>query len=126
MTPARNRIAVYPGTFDPITNGHVDLVNRAARLFDHLILGVAESPAKRPALPLELRVRLAREAVAHHPPVEVIGLDSLLADFVAEVGAGWLLRGTAEGRRVGDGCGGPRRAMVCEVCDKMRRSYVER
>ncbi|GAB2621232.1 pantetheine-phosphate adenylyltransferase [Novilysobacter erysipheiresistens] len=93
MTPARNRIAVYPGTFDPITNGHVDLVNRAARLFDHLILGVAESPAKSPALPLDLRVRLAREAVAHHPHVEVIGFDSLLAHFVAEVGAGVLLRG---------------------------------
>ncbi|MGH8085341.1 MAG: pantetheine-phosphate adenylyltransferase [Lysobacter sp.] len=93
MTPARNRIAVYPGTFDPITNGHVDLVNRAARLFDRLILGVAESPAKSPALPLDLRVRLAREAVAHHPHVEVMGFDSLLAHFVAEVGAGVLLRG---------------------------------
>jgi len=93
MTSARNRIAVYPGTFDPITNGHVDLVNRAARLFDRLILGVAESPAKSPALPLDLRVRLAREAVAHHPHVEVMGFDSLLAHFVAEVGAGVLLRG---------------------------------
>ncbi|MGQ4583818.1 pantetheine-phosphate adenylyltransferase [Lysobacter sp. F60174L2] len=93
MTPARTRIAVYPGTFDPITNGHVDLVDRAARLFDRLILGVAESPAKRPALPLDLRVRLARDAVAHHPHVEVIGFDSLLAHFVAEVGAGVLLRG---------------------------------
>ncbi|MGH8073035.1 MAG: pantetheine-phosphate adenylyltransferase [Lysobacter sp.] len=93
MTPARNRIAVYPGTFDPITNGHVDLVDRAARLFDHLILGVAESPAKSPALPLDLRVKLARDAVAHHPHVEVIGFDSLLAHFVAEVGAGVLLRG---------------------------------
>ncbi|MGQ4661388.1 pantetheine-phosphate adenylyltransferase [Lysobacter sp. F6437] len=93
MTPARNRIAVYPGTFDPITNGHVDLVDRAARLFDRLILGVAESPAKSPALPLDLRVKLAREAVAHHPHVEVIGFDSLLAHFVAELGAGVLLRG---------------------------------
>ena len=93
MTSARNRIAVYPGTFDPITNGHVDLVNRAARLFDRLILGVAESPANSPALPLDLRVRLAREAVAHHPHVEVMGFDSLLAHFVAEVGAGVLLRG---------------------------------
>src|SRR3546814_19742199 len=93
MTPARNRIAVYPGTFDPITNGHVDLVNRAARLFDHLILGVAESPANSPALPLDLRVRLAREAVAHHAHVEVSVFDSLLAHFVAEVGAGVFLRG---------------------------------
>ncbi len=93
MTSARNRIAVYPGTFDPITNGHVDLVDRAARLFDRLILGVAESPAKSPALPLDLRVRLARDAVSHHPHVEVMGFNSLLAHFVAEVGAGVLMRG---------------------------------
>ena len=93
MTLARKRIAVYPGTFDPITNGHVDLVDRAAQLFDRLIIGVAESPAKRPALPLELRVQLARDAVAHHRHVEVRGFDSLLAHFVAEVGAGVLLRG---------------------------------
>ena len=73
MTAARNRIAVYPGTFDPITNGHVDLVDRAAPLFERMIIGVADSPGKGPALPLELRVELAREAVAHHPNVEVRG-----------------------------------------------------
>lgn len=93
MTPARHRIAVYPGTFDPITNGHVDLVDRAAKLFDRLVIGVAESPGKGPALPLALRVELAREAVAHHPHVEVRGFNSLLAHFVDEVGAGVLLRG---------------------------------
>lgn len=93
MTPARHRIAVYPGTFDPITNGHIDLVDRAARLFDRLVIGVAESPGKGPALPLALRVELAREAVAHHPHVEVRGFNSLLAHFVAEVGAGVLMRG---------------------------------
>ncbi|MDI9240693.1 pantetheine-phosphate adenylyltransferase [Lysobacter sp. LF1] len=93
MTVARNRIAVYPGTFDPITNGHIDLVDRAAPLFERLIIGVAESPAKGPALPLELRVGLAREAVAHHAHVEVRGFDCLLAHFVDEVGAGVLLRG---------------------------------
>lgn len=87
-----NRV-VYPGTFDPITNGHIDLVDRAAQLFDRLIIGVAESPAKRPALPLELRVELAREAVGHHPHVEVRGFDSLLAHFVSDVGAGVLMRG---------------------------------
>src|SRR5690606_20014964 len=54
MSTARNRIAVYPGTFDPITNGHVDLVDRAAPLFERLIVGVAESPAKGPALSLDL------------------------------------------------------------------------
>ncbi|HEY9540317.1 MAG TPA: pantetheine-phosphate adenylyltransferase [Luteimonas sp.] len=93
MSVARNRIAVYPGTFDPITSGHVDLVDRAAPLFDRLIVGVAESPAKRPALQLQLRVDLARDALAHHGNVEVRGFDSLLAHFVAEVGGGILLRG---------------------------------
>ncbi|WP_132999586.1 pantetheine-phosphate adenylyltransferase [Luteimonas arsenica] len=93
MSTARNRIAVYPGTFDPITNGHVDLVNRAAPLFEKLIVGVAESPAKGPALPLALRVELAREALAAHGNVEVRGFNSLLAHFVSEVGGGVLLRG---------------------------------
>ena len=93
MTAARQRIAVYPGTFDPITNGHVDLVDRAAPLFEKLIIGVAESPGKGPALPLGLRVELARQAVAHHPHVEVRGFNCLLAHFVAEVGGGVLLRG---------------------------------
>ena len=59
MTVARNRTAVYPGTFDPITNGHIDLVNRAAPLFERLVVGVAYSPTKGPALPLDLRVGLA-------------------------------------------------------------------
>lgn len=93
MTTARNRIAVYPGTFDPITCGHVDLVDRAAPLFDRLVVGVAASPNKGPALALELRVDLARQALAHHRHVEVRGFDSLLAHFVAEVGGGVLLRG---------------------------------
>ena len=87
------RIAVYPGTFDPITNGHVDLVDRAAPLFERMIVGVAQSPGKGPALPLELRVQLARQALAHHPQVEVIGFSGLLAHFVRELGAGVILRG---------------------------------
>ncbi len=88
-----SRIAVYPGTFDPITNGHVDLVERAAPLFERLVVGVAESPAKGPALPLDLRVGLARGALAKFGNVEVRGFGSLLAHFVAEIGAGVLLRG---------------------------------
>ncbi|HQW58871.1 pantetheine-phosphate adenylyltransferase [Thermomonas sp.] len=87
------RIAVYPGTFDPITNGHVDLVERASPLFETLIVGVAASPSKGPALPLELRVQLAREALAGCANVEVRGFDSLLAHFVRECDAGVLLRG---------------------------------
>ncbi len=90
---AHRRTAVYPGTFDPITNGHIDLVDRAAPLFEKVIVGVAESQAKGPTLPLDLRVRLAREALAGHPNVEVRGFDSLLAHFVRDVGAGVLLRG---------------------------------
>lgn len=93
MTPARHRIAVYPGTFDPVTNGHIDLVDRAAPLFERLVVGVAESPTKSPALPLALRVELARDALGHHPNVEVRGFDSLLAHFVAKLGAGVLFRG---------------------------------
>jgi pantetheine-phosphate adenylyltransferase len=90
---ARHRIAVYPGTFDPITNGHVDLVMRAAGLFDKIIVGVAESPGKSPALPLDERIRLCRAALAGIPNVEVQGFRNLLAHFVDEVGAGVLLRG---------------------------------
>ena len=87
------RTAVYPGTFDPITDGHIDLVERAAPLFERLVVGVAASPTKGPALPLELRVQLAREALAPYPNVEVRGFDSLLAHFVSDLGAGVLLRG---------------------------------
>ena len=93
MTVARTRIAVYPGTFDPITNGHVDLIDRAAPLFERLIIGIAESPGKGPTLPLALRVDLARQAVARHAHVEVRGFDCLLAHFVQQVGGGVLLRG---------------------------------
>jgi pantetheine-phosphate adenylyltransferase len=89
----RSRIAVYPGTFDPITNGHVDLAARAAPLFDKLIVGIAESPSKGPALPLQLRIDLAREALVGYPNVEVRGFDSLLADFVRSADAGVILRG---------------------------------
>jgi pantetheine-phosphate adenylyltransferase len=87
------RTAVYPGTFDPITNGHVDLVERASPLFERLVVGVAASPGKGPALPLELRVDLARASLERYPNVEVRGFDGLLAHFVREVGAGVLLRG---------------------------------
>ena len=93
MTAPRNRTAIYPGTFDPITNGHIDLVDRAAPLFERLVVGVAESPSKRPTLPLELRVGLAREALAKHANVEVRGFGSLLAHFVREMEGGILLRG---------------------------------
>src|SRR5690554_7215564 len=93
MSVARNRIAVYPGTFDPITNGHIDLIHRASPLFERIIVGIAESPAKGPTLDLDLRLELARMALRGDANVEVCGFDSLLADFVREVGGGVLLRG---------------------------------
>jgi len=93
MSLARNRVALYPGTFDPITNGHIDLVARASTLFEKVVVGVAESPGKGPALPLAERVDLARIALAGFSNVEVVGFNSLLAHFVHEIGAGVLLRG---------------------------------
>ena len=93
MSQARTRIAVYPGTFDPITNGHVDLVSRAAPLFERVIVGIAESPNKSPAFSMDERVELARIALTGHANVEVRGFDTLLAHFVREIGAGVVLRG---------------------------------
>ena len=93
MSPARQRIAVYPGTFDPVTNGHVDLVTRAAPLFERIIVGVAESPSKGPGFPLAERIELAQLALAGIPNVEVRGFKTLLAHFVKEMGGGVLLRG---------------------------------
>ena len=93
MTGANRRIAVYPGTFDPITNGHIDLINRAAPLFEKIVVGVAKSQTKGPILPLELRVELARAATAQHANVEIVGFDTLLATFVRSVHGGVLLRG---------------------------------
>ncbi len=85
--------AIYPGTFDPITNGHSDLVGRAARLFDRVVVAVAASPKKRPMLPLEQRVELAQTALDHLPNVEVIGFDCLLANLVRDQKANIILRG---------------------------------
>ena len=90
---APQRIAIYPGTFDPITNGHADLVARAAPLFERIIVGVAESPSKAPGFDLAERIELAELALAGIPNVEVIGFNTLLADFVRKMGAGVLLRG---------------------------------
>ena len=87
--------AIYPGTFDPITNGHIDLVERGARLFDRLIIGVAgfPSPSKRPTFTNEERLALACTALGHIPNIEVKAFDSLLAHFVQKEGAQVILRG---------------------------------
>jgi len=86
-------IAVYPGTFDPLTRGHEDLVRRAAGLFAKLIVGVADSVAKRPVFSLEERIEIAREVLGHYPNVEVVGFRGLLKDFVREQNARVILRG---------------------------------
>lgn len=85
--------AVYPGTFDPITNGHSDLIQRAARLFDRVVVGVAANPTKRPVFDITERVALAEAVLGDLPHVEVQGFDCLLIDFVHAQGAGVILRG---------------------------------
>ncbi|MGF1612767.1 MAG: pantetheine-phosphate adenylyltransferase [Gammaproteobacteria bacterium] len=85
--------AIYPGTFDPITNGHVDLVHRASRLFRYVILAVAKSAAKTPTFPLERRVALAETVLGGVRNVRVIGFDGLLADCAREQGATVMVRG---------------------------------
>jgi pantetheine-phosphate adenylyltransferase len=89
---SKHRI-IYPGSFDPITRGHEDLVRRASALFDEVIVGVAESPAKRPFFSLEERVDMARQALGDIPGVKVIGFSSLLIRFLAEQQATMVLRG---------------------------------
>lgn len=86
-------IVVYPGTFDPITNGHADLVERAARMFDHIIVAVAYNPKKKPMLDLDQRVSLAKTVLGHLKNVEVVGFSNLLAEFVREKNANIILRG---------------------------------
>ena len=93
MTKLNHRIAIYPGTFDPITRGHEDLVRRAAGLFDRLILAIAESPSKQPRFSLAERVAMAREVLADVPNVEIVGFNNLLMDFVHEQGAKVIVRG---------------------------------
>ncbi|HWO99257.1 MAG TPA: pantetheine-phosphate adenylyltransferase [Methylococcus sp.] len=88
-----NIVAIYPGTFDPITNGHVDLVQRASRLFDRVLVAVAESKNKTPLFDFEERILLAREAVASLECVAVIGFNTLLVDCARKHGARVILRG---------------------------------
>ncbi len=86
-------IAVYPGTFDPITKGHEDILRKAARLFPEVILAVAESKKKRPLFSLAERIALAEEVTRFMPNVRVLGFDGLLADFVREHDSSCIIRG---------------------------------
>jgi pantetheine-phosphate adenylyltransferase len=85
--------AVYPGTFDPFTRGHEDLVRRAATLFDTVVLAVAEAKAKRPYFSVEERIAMAREVLADVKNVEVVGFSGLLTEFVRKQRARVVLRG---------------------------------
>lgn len=87
------KTVIYPGTFDPITNGHVDLVERAAAIFDKVILAIAFSEKKRPLFNLEERIDLSRQALAHVPNVELVGYSNLLVDFAREHNSRFVLRG---------------------------------
>ncbi|MCK9282955.1 MAG: pantetheine-phosphate adenylyltransferase [Rhodocyclaceae bacterium] len=86
-------IAVYPGTFDPLTKGHEDLVRRACKLFDRVIVAIATSERKGTLFSLEERIAVAREVLGVHPQVEVVGFDCLLMNFVKQQNANVILRG---------------------------------
>jgi pantetheine-phosphate adenylyltransferase len=88
-----SKIAIYPGTFDPITNGHSDLIERACKLFDKVIVAVAAHSGKQPAFSLEERIRLAETVLPDSRHVEVCGFDSLLVDFARQCNAQVILRG---------------------------------
>ncbi|MCW5588705.1 MAG: pantetheine-phosphate adenylyltransferase [Legionellales bacterium] len=85
--------AIYPGTFDPITNGHIDLAERAARIFNHVIIAVAANTGKSPVFSLDERVHFAQQALSHLNNISVVGFNTLLADFAKQHQATILLRG---------------------------------
>ncbi len=87
------KIAVYPGSFDPITYGHIDIVKRASKMFDRIIVAIAEREPKKPIFTLEKRVTLAKKALANLKNVEVVGFNNLLIDFVRHKKANTIIRG---------------------------------
>src|SRR5262245_32821724 len=92
-SPLTPRLAVYPGVFDPIHLGHLDIIRRGSRIFDRLIVGVGVNPDKEPFFTLEERVELAKLVTKPFPNVEVRPFETLAVKFVREVGAGIMLRG---------------------------------
>jgi pantetheine-phosphate adenylyltransferase len=85
--------AVYPGTFDPVTNGHLDVIERAAKIFDELIVAVTTNPAKTPWFTLEERVEMLKECCSHLPNVTVEAFEGLLVNFVRQKGAKVIIKG---------------------------------
>ena len=91
--PKKTKIAIYPGTFDPVTNGHVDLIKRAARIFEKVIVAVASEPSKPVLFSLEERVGMVREAIRGVHNVRVEKFNGLVVDYVRKVGANVVVRG---------------------------------
>ena len=89
----RTQSVIYPGTFDPITNGHVDLTERASRLFDRVVVAIAYSEKKTPLFNLEQRIELCQVSLSHLDNVEVVGFNNLLIDFAKSQGSSCVLRG---------------------------------
>ena len=89
----RTHTVIYPGTFDPVTNGHVDLTERAARMFDRVVVAIAYSEKKTPLFSLEERVELCEQSLGHLDNVEVTGFSNLLIDFARSQGSSCVLRG---------------------------------
>jgi len=88
-----HRKAIYPGTFDPITNGHLDIIKRACHMFDEIIVAVADSEAKKPMFNLEQRIQMTQAATKAFPKVNVIGFDKLLVDLSEDLEANIIIRG---------------------------------
>ncbi len=97
MPKSTKRLAVFPGTFDPITNGHLDVIRRGTRLFDELVVAVGDNPQKSNLFSHQERAEIAREAVAGVPGARVEMFSGLTVDFVARIGAEVILRGIRNG-----------------------------
>ncbi len=87
------RRAIYPGTFDPITNGHLDIIKRACRMFDEIIVAVADSESKKPMFTIEQRIEMVKAATKDFPKIKVIGFHSLLVDLSDDLNANIIVRG---------------------------------
>jgi pantetheine-phosphate adenylyltransferase len=93
ITPGSERVAVYPGSFDPLTNGHVDIILRGARLFDRSVVAILVNPEKKPLFSIEERIDMARAVFCGEPRVEVEAFDGLLVDYARRRGAAVIVRG---------------------------------
>lgn len=93
MTNKHTSRVIYPGTFDPITNGHLDLILRSAKMFDHVTIGVAASPSKKTMFTLDERVSLIKEVIKPYDNISVVGFSGLLVDFAKQENANLLIRG---------------------------------